>query len=416
MARGENYINFILNEREQILDFLEHISFKMHEYVQKKTNSKFILFYKHLTHSDLATFGKATRPQDYDKNLLYYLSVQQMLELEKEHGFQFFKSAHQSCIGLMKNLYTLMNLPQPRENEQYSINDYSNVYLVNENLKYFNSSYTKKVLDNLQKKDSYGDKFDNVDVVLNNQDYTPIELHCARHGLGTSADVEFHKLRHHLFKGDMFIILHETPKYEKPNMYLLFEKNPVFFTIIGESNKTFEDYQNIIHNRLISTVQSSKIQEINDAVTRKEQNAWRQLLAKEMMAYTNADNIVFCPLTYITANFNNLGSLFVASHIKAFSDPNTSDSEKYDINNGLLLSANADALFDKHLISIDQNKNVIFSFLFDLENASLKQQLLLQQPIFKTVFNDARMNYLNYHYNLFVELEQKRKTELSKRV
>ena len=134
-----------------------------------------------------------------------------------------------------------------------------------------------------------------------------------------------------------------------------------------------------------------------------------------MMAYTNADNIVFCPLTYIAANFNNLGPLFVASHIKAFSDPNTSDNEKYDINNGLLLSANADALFDKHLISIDQNKNVVFSFLFDLENASIKQQLLLQQPIFKTVFNDSRMTYLNYHYNLFLELEQKRKTELSKR-
>ena len=276
MARGENYINFILNEREQILDFLEHISFKMHEYVQNKTDSNFILFYKHLTHSDLATFGKATKPQDYDKNLLYYLSIPQMLELEKEHGFQFFKTAHQSCIGLMKNLYNLMSLPQPRENEQYSINDYSNVYLVNENLKYFNSSYTKKVLDNLQKKDLYRDKFDNVDVALNNQDYTPIELHCARHGLGTSADVEFHKLRHHLFKGDMFIILHETPKYEKPNMYLLFEKNPVFFTIIGESNKIFENYQNIIRNRLVSTVQSNKTQEMSDAVTRKEQNAWRQ--------------------------------------------------------------------------------------------------------------------------------------------
>ena len=100
--------------------------------------------------------------------------------------------------------------------------------------------------------------------------------------------------------------------------------------------------------------------------------------------------------------------MYVASHIKGFSDPNTSDTEKYDINNGLLLCSNADALFDKHLITVGEDKELVFSFLLD-DKFKLKSQLMLSMPIFKAVLNDERMRYLAYHRHKFEECEAARK-------
>ena len=85
--------------------------------------------------------------------------------------------------------------------------------------------------------------------------------------------------------------------------------------------------------------------------TRKNQSKWRLLLAEEMMGYTTNENEIFCPLTYITVNFDSAGTLFRASHIKGFADCNV--DEAFDINNGIIMVANADALFDKHLITIE---------------------------------------------------------------
>lgn len=52
-------------------------------------------------------------------------------------------------------------------------------------------------------------------------------------------------------------------------------------------------------------------------------------------------------------------SMLTASHIKEWSA--STDSEKLDENNGLLLCAHHDALFDKHLITFDNSGNPIIS-------------------------------------------------------
>ena len=132
------------------------------------------------------------------------------------------------------------------------------------------------------------------------------------------------------------------------------------------------------------------------------------MLANEMMICTQEPRQIFCPLTYITADYDKLGSLFIASHIKGFSDPNTTNEEKYDINNGIIICANADALFDKHLITINQNKQIVFSFLLD-DDIRLKSQLLLMQPIFQPILNENRMQYLAYHESVFIRKEEERK-------
>lgn len=415
MPAGKSYTSFILEDQNTIIDFVGQISTEMYDYIEEhQRDSRFVLFYKHLTHSDLATFGKATHPNSHEKNLLYYIKTDDMLEVERKTN-KPFQTAHQSCIGLKMELYDLVGLPQPRETDPYAINDYMDVYVVNNNMKYFTSLYTQKVFDKLGKEVNPRSRawdFNNLDVRLSDGQFTPIDLHVAVHGLGMEQDTDFHKIRHHLFKGDTLVLLFELPNDgSEKKMYLLFEKNPIFFSLIGEVNAAYVRYQERIRRRLINRVtgRTNAVEDLTDEVTRQEQAAWRNMLANEMMGYTQESRQIFCPLTYITVDFDKLGSLFVASHIKGFSDPNTTNEEKYDVNNGLLICANADALFDKHLITINENKEIEFSFLLD-DDIRLKTQLLLMQPIFKPILNEKRMQYLAYHKSVFdaKELERRR--------
>lgn len=421
MPNGRNYTSFILNDRDKIESFIGHISNEMLDYINSKPNSRFVLFYKYLTHSDLPTFGKATQVDSHEDNLLYYITEEEMQHIE-ESTRKPFQTAHQSNIGLRKEFYNLTGLPQPREADPYLVNDYLNVYLVNSNMKYFNSFYTQTVFRRLNKRigNARSWRFDDLNPHLDQGQFTPIDLHVAVHGIGTDDDTEFHKIRHHLFKGDTILLLAEIVSENSQeglrdsNLFLMFEKNPVFFNIIGETNMNYANYQRKIRERLVNRITARNnalnLDEIDEEVTRQEQAAWRLMLATEMMGYTQNPREVFCPLTYITANFDTLGTIFVASHIKGFSDPNTTPEEKYDVNNGLLICANADALFDKHLITINENKELVFSFLLDT-NVVLKSQLLLMSPIFKPILNEKRMRYLAYHRAVFEQKEAERRRQ-----
>lgn len=408
-----NNDSFILEDKTRIRNFLAEISDEMYAYIDEKPKSDFVLFYKYLTHSDLPTFGKSTRPNTLEKNLLYYMSVEQMRKAE-EQSERPFQTAKQSCIGLSKEFYDLIGLKQPRDNDIYLINDYVDVYLVNSNLDYFRSKYTKKVFTLLDKTyDGSKWDFNSIDVSLSNDRFTPIELHCAVHGLGMSIDTDFHKLRHHTFKGDTFILLGEiTPgKFEKNNLFILLEKNPAFFSVIGESNREYEDYQRRTRERLINIAlqrQNALADDmIEQEISRRQQTAWRRMLAQEMMSYSRSEGEIFCPFTYISGQYSQIGALFKASHIKGFADPDTRNEEKYDLNNGFLLSANADALFDQHLIAIDENKEFVFSF--KLDDVVLQAQLLLNRDPFGPILNEKRMEYLRYHKQKFDEAEAERR-------
>lgn len=419
MIKGKDYVSFILEDNDEIKNFVAKISSTMFEHINANPKSTFYLFYKYLTHSDLATFGKSTHPQTWDKNLLYYIDTDAMIDIEKKTN-KPFQTAHQSCIGLKKRFYELCNLPDSRKVPPYLVNDYCDVKLLNSNLDYFTSDYTQKIFNKLNKTIASGSlknwDYDNLNINKSNGEYTDINLHVAVHGLGMQEDTEFHKLRHHMFKGDTFILLYENKHdiNQRNTLYILLEKNPVFFSLIGETNKSYMQYQTLMRKRLIAHTLAKENavgeQGLEDEVTRQQQNAWRKMLATEMMGYTQDSDEVFCPITYISAAFNSLGALFVASHIKGFSDPNTTNDEKYDINNGLLLSSCADALFDKHLITINENKELVVSFLLDGDQR-LKAQLLLMQPIFKPVLNEKRMEYLKYHRAVFEQKERERRTQ-----
>lgn len=70
--------------------------------------------------------------------------------------------------------------------------------------------------------------------------------------------------------------------------------------------------------------------------------------------------------------------MLIGSHIKSWKD--SSDVEKLDENNGLLLCAHHDALFDKHLISFEDNGDLIVSTTLNA-NEQTELQIAAIPPI-----------------------------------
>jgi hypothetical protein len=238
-------------------------------------------------------------------------------------------------------------------------------------------------------------------------DFTRIDLSIAAHGIGCSENEEFHKLRRSVFKSDEIIVLMEKSNTEK-NFYIMFNKNPKFYTLIGECDESWEKYLRIQGKQnLLQLTQKANLSEDEKEKTRKNQSKWRKKLAEEMMSYTTADDEVFCPMTYITGNFSSVGTLFRASHIKAYNECNA--DEAFDVNNGILISANADALFDKHLITIDDDGTILLSYLVKIEGPRFITELKLIEKTFKAILNDKRKEYLKRHREIFNEMEAKRR-------
>ncbi|GAA8581513.1 hypothetical protein KYTH42_04490 [Helicobacter pylori] len=391
----------------------------LYDYMDKYKSSEYILYYKMLSHSDLPNFAKMKNDESLDKNLLCYLSAKEMREIEQRENRKF-EVAKQSNIGMSIRFWKDLDMPNPRDSvierkvtggDYLKINDYAKVFLVNDVLESFHFNDTLKIFEKLHK--NFNPKQFNANTmsyqILNNQDFTPIELHQAVHGIGMNQDVEFNKLRHNLFKNDLLYLLIEKTQTQK-NLFIMPFRNPLFFSLLGVTNSKWQIYQeqklkreNNLATKSLTPFQEEKIQ-------RQHQNKWREALALEMMNYTTIDRSIFCPLTYIEADFDDMKTLFRASHIKGYSD--CDEEEKYDLDNGLLLIANADALFDKHFITIDENKQLKFSYLLE-NNHKLKSQLNLNNGIFKDILNDRRMQYLAYHRKIFEEKEQERKTKES---
>lgn len=384
---------------EKMLSIIE--SDYMRNYIEKNRDSNYTLIYKYLTHSDIIASGKRNEKQGIEKNYLNYLSLDVMKEME-EKG-QKFETAHQTCIAVSDTFCEKLGMPAGRGEQRY-IEQYANVYLVNDTLEYFAIDYSKKIFEKLGKSPNWN--FDEYRLNLDTEsDVTKINLTYAAHGVGTARDTEFHKLRRNLFRNDRIMFLIENKSNSENNVFILLSKNPVFYTILGIKNdKWLKVAEEDIRRKEYSLVKENNLSTA-EVVDRRQQSAWRKKLAEEMMNYTINEYEVFCPLTYITINYENVGTLFRASHIKRYAD--CTDQEKFDINNGILMCANADALFDKHLITISETGEIIFSELIK-NDRRLISNLLLNQPIFKDILNQERMHYLEEHRRIFKEKEEKR--------
>jgi len=83
--------------------------------------------------------------------------------------------------------------------------------------------------------------------------------------------------------------------------------------------------------------------------------------------------------------------ILIASHIVPWRD--ASDDERLDVNNGILLSPMYDALFDKHLISFDDNGCIVLS---EKLSSELKSQLKITGNETITVYPEMK-KYLARH-------------------
>lgn len=98
---------------------------------------------------------------------------------------------------------------------------------------------------------------------------------------------------------------------------------------------------------------------------------------------------------------HNMNGLLVASHILPWK-PSTAQ-QKTDPNNGLLLSAPLDALFDKYLISFDNNGLILISR--NLDNATIEAfGLHREMRLRKNKITKKMQNYLNDHRAFFNKL------------
>ncbi len=91
--------------------------------------------------------------------------------------------------------------------------------------------------------------------------------------------------------------------------------------------------------------------------------------------------------------------MLIASHIKSWKDSN--NKEKVDENNGLLLCANHDKLFDKHLISFNDDGSILISKEIDEHN----KELLHVDLDMKIKVDEEMKKYLAYHRKLFFQTD-----------
>ena len=149
------------------------------------------------------------------------------------------------------------------------------------------------------------------------------------------------------------------------------------------------DYDNIFVATLQTTLNNtpSAGTDIEKIVkTRVSQGSFRRLLLLEHHQ---------CNLCDITTT-----SVLRASHIKEWSE--SSREERIDANNGLLLCANHDALFDRHQISFNpESGNICISNSINSE----QRAALNLSDSFNLSMSDRMKSYMQIHYNKFIDKE-----------
>lgn len=100
-----------------------------------------------------------------------------------------------------------------------------------------------------------------------------------------------------------------------------------------------------------------------------------------------------CPITNI-----NIPSLLIASHIKPWNI--SDDSEKIDVNNGILLSVHMDAMFDKGLIGFTPRGEIVYSNN-EIKNLVSNNFKNLNDCIDERYLNEERKEFFKWHLDYY---------------
>lgn len=162
---------------------------------------------------------------------------------------------------------------------------------------------------------------------------------------------------------------------------------------VGYTNGMFKKLEGVFHSKNIFSLSELVIQEIE----RKVRDPYLQSLYKLDLVEESKElyGIAQCYLEKLPHKS------LIASHIKPFivSD----EDEAYDVNNGLLLSRNTDALFDLGYITFDEEGKILFSDMLNKKLIEFYSDLTLD----KSIYNEQRKKYMKYHReNVFNKLKK----------
>lgn len=171
-----------------------------------------------------------------------------------------------------------------------------------------------------------------------------------------------------------------NPSYNETEAKYL-QSQHILSDIISEDDETIQLQQSLY----TSSSAGTDIEKLVKA--RISQGAFRRLL---LLTYNHK-----CCLCNVTTT-----SVLRASHIKEWKD--SSRQERMDSNNGLLLCANHDALFDRHIISFDpENGNICISKVLDQQQ---KKALHLSSSL-SISLSDEMKSYMQIHHKKYTDKE-----------
>lgn len=104
----------------------------------------------------------------------------------------------------------------------------------------------------------------------------------------------------------------------------------------------------------------------------------------------------FCPITGIDET-----KILLASHIKPWAL--SSNNERLDVYNGFIFSPTIDKLFDKGMITFENNKELIISPSLSKKNTEF---IGIESKIYKNLPIENRISYLEFHReNIFISVK-----------
>ena len=133
MVKKTSQKKIIINDYEKIKEFLMGKSASMVEYLEQNPNKEYSLYTKYITHSDLISKGKRNEKSGYDKNYLYYLTTEEMIEREKQSPAESNEevlgndrististnsTAHQSNIKVSTYVYKFLDIVNKNKEKQ----------------------------------------------------------------------------------------------------------------------------------------------------------------------------------------------------------------------------------------------------------------------------------------------------------
>lgn len=416
--RKRNSSNFrIVTDYHQIEEELDVLGQKK-LWSELSPKNTYLFVEKILTFADIPTYGKycydekikkkkdafsdQSIKQRAESNYLFYLTKSEIAayELKNKKKKVFFCETKQSNISMPEAFYDFLGLDGgSRANKGTSLNSgiYS-TFIVNSCIK---DCFEEKITNETFAKLGRTALAKSIDIDTSNV-FSRVELHIAVHGIGIKSDEFFHALRGNMFAKDKLCTLVERTADGRYRLFFMVYRNPKFYVLNNRLMPSF-----LLASYAIEEEDEKKVE------SRRGQARWRNMLAEYALTLSVEDTSkVVCPFTRIEVQYPAEATLLRASHIKAYAKCKNADDtinleEAYDRENGFLVTANVDALFDKYLITVKPDGTVVTSK--SVSQSLVFDKLGIVKKIDPKYISEKKKQYLKVHYETFLDRESKMK-------